>query len=293
MKRELFFHVCSKGLKSDILFENAEEYISGMNRIAVCLQYELESEYQIRLIAFCLMDNHVHFVLYGSEEAVDSFIQRYKKLTNMWINKHRENGLTETIIFNSYPIWPDSKLKEKVIYVLRNPVAAKMGYVPSGYRWSSGPLMFNENGWITGLCKKMTELSMRKKKQLFYTAVCLPEEWIVLPDGLIWPGCYTDYRYAEQLFSSIGDYLYMLNTSNIDKIVNEEMCANDVSAPDSEVKKRADETAFRIYGKETLRECSPRERVEIARLLKKEKWSGVKQLARITGLKVEDLKDLV
>ena len=45
-----------------------------MNRIAVCYLYCLEKGRPVRIVAFCLLNNHFHFVLYGNEEELKKAI---------------------------------------------------------------------------------------------------------------------------------------------------------------------------------------------------------------------------
>lgn len=69
-----FFHYCSKGLKSDLLFATPKEYIAGMNRVAICYLISEKNSRKVLVISYCLMDNHVHFILYGTREACDVFV---------------------------------------------------------------------------------------------------------------------------------------------------------------------------------------------------------------------------
>ena len=72
-----FYHYSSKGFSKEILFANEAEFIAGMNRIAVCLTMCKEKGMPIVLLAFCLMDNHFHFIFYGEKEYCDFFVDTY------------------------------------------------------------------------------------------------------------------------------------------------------------------------------------------------------------------------
>ena len=61
-----YFHVYTKGLEDRLIFRDREDFIAGMNLVAVvCFSVE------VRLLAFVLMSNHVHFVVRGSREEVE------------------------------------------------------------------------------------------------------------------------------------------------------------------------------------------------------------------------------
>jgi REP element-mobilizing transposase RayT len=76
-----FYHFATKGLEDDILFGSVEGFIAGMNRIALCL-CRLGKEHLVIVICFCLMDNHVHFILYGTEEDCILFMETINRQQN-------------------------------------------------------------------------------------------------------------------------------------------------------------------------------------------------------------------
>ena len=50
-----YYHICTEGLGNDLIFRTDEDYIRGMNAIGI-----LAYRHGISILAFCLMDNHVH-----------------------------------------------------------------------------------------------------------------------------------------------------------------------------------------------------------------------------------------
>jgi REP element-mobilizing transposase RayT len=56
-----YFHVYTKGLEDALVFRDREDFVAGMNLVAVvCFSVN------VRLLAFVLMSNHVHFVVKGA-----------------------------------------------------------------------------------------------------------------------------------------------------------------------------------------------------------------------------------
>ena len=288
-----YYHFCNEGLKNEVLFLNPAEFISGMNRVALSLLSCLNEGRDIQVICFCLMDNHVHFILFGEKVDCMVFCDKYRFLTSIWIGRHREERLREPMKFDGWPIFSRDKLKEKIAYVLRNPVAAGLNVTPWGYRWSTGRLLFNDNSDLEPYLKRIGDMSAREIARRFFTRMTIPASWKMLPDGIIWPGCYVRSDIAHSQFQSVGDYQFYLNDSRIDKITNEEMMKGGLSIPDGEVLSRANTLAAELMGKEKLSECTAAERIAIARILKKEKGCNHKQLARITRLALEDISKLV
>ena len=83
-----YFHCATKGFDHSILFADVREFVAGMNRIGI-YQAHLKD---VIVIAFCLMDNHVHFILYGTREDCLKWMAMYHRLTMIWQSKHREGN---------------------------------------------------------------------------------------------------------------------------------------------------------------------------------------------------------
>lgn len=287
-----YFHYCSKGLERAVLFKDTVEFIAGVNRIAVCYLLSSLAGKPIKIISFCLMDNHFHFVLYGEEQACSEFVDRYKKLTLMWISKHRGVPLEEEILVGHWPI-PWEKVHEKIAYLHRNPIAAGFKQVPYFYRWSSASLLFSGRPDILDSMTKASQLSAAKKERIFYSRIEIPDNWLIDKDGMVWPGCFVDIRLAEKQFQSVGSYMFDMNNGNIDKECDREMLSGNIMLPDGDIIKRAESLADSLLGLNNLNECSLAERISLATLLKKEMGCNSKQLARVFHLKPHEVKLIV
>ena len=71
----MYYHFCTNGLLKNIIFSSNEDYIYGMNAIANCkIQY-----IDVKILAFCLMNNHVHFILDCEKDDGLLFMKHYKQ----------------------------------------------------------------------------------------------------------------------------------------------------------------------------------------------------------------------
>ena len=281
-----YYHCCSKGLAREILFKSDEEFIAGINRIAICIVLSLKAGRSVAVLAFCLMDNHFHFILYGTEADCNAYVADYKKLTAMWISKHRGTALMEKIETGCWFV-PQYKLGEKIIYVLRNPVAAGLRVTAQGYRWSSAYYMFND--WKPDSFVMASDLSARALNKIFSSRETVPGKWIIVGE-MVWPPSFFNVKAAEAPFKSIGSFMFDLNNGNIDKEAEEEMMEGNFSLPDAEVRIRAVQYGISNFRKDSVSKCSADERLTIARLLKAELKCNAKQLARVLRLNPEDLR---
>ena len=282
-----YYHCATKGFKHSILFASVREFIAGMNRIAFCqARFSLESP--VIVIAFCLMDNHVHFILYGKREDVLKWMALYHRLTMTWQKKHRDGSpITETWEYDAWQIMGNEDLKEKIAYVFRNPMAAGQAVVPTNYRWSSAGLVFAAGPTASG--KAIREMSSYEFRNVFQTRIELPNDWILMPDGMIWPGCYTQYQQVEQLFGQPSNFLFSLN-QRIEAKVNQEMDTHSLSLPDYDITRMALKAASDQYGSSEIETLDKSQRIVLCSALVRRPGVNLKQLARVFNIHPEELK---
>ena len=69
------WHFSTDGNAVDEIFYCETDFVDGMNRIWI-----VSRKYNVIILAFSLMDTHVHFVLYGTLEECRRFMHEYRKL---------------------------------------------------------------------------------------------------------------------------------------------------------------------------------------------------------------------
>ena len=288
MEKKHFYHAATKGLDSRVIFTSTEQFIAGMNRVALCKL----SVPGVIVIAFVLMDNHVHFILHGTYADCMRFMAQYKKLTQMWLSNNSPDSKIDFWEYNCWPIPNKEKLTEKICYVLRNPLAAGMGVLPTSYLWGSGPLMFS--GGATSIWGKLSpigELSVYQLRKTFGTKLPVPSDWLKTEDGLIWPGCYVNFKHAEQAFGSIVNFMFEQNHKNED-LINQEMYGSDISLPDSDIIAILSERSDEEFGIADLSLLTPSQRIELCRLVRKSHGTDIKQLGRVLHIKLQDINKI-
>ncbi|MDD5819998.1 MAG: hypothetical protein PUC96_05835, partial [Bacteroidales bacterium] len=101
------WHFYTSGDSVEVLFRSEEDFSDGLNRILPVV-----TRYDILILAFVLMDSHVHFVLYGKFESCNRFIHDYIKLTSMYISyKYQEKNTLRSIQISHQTISDDRYLK--------------------------------------------------------------------------------------------------------------------------------------------------------------------------------------
>lgn len=200
------WHFYTDGNAVDRLFDDDKDFTNGMNRIYVLLQ-----NFNVTILAFCLMDTHFHFILYGQFDHCNKFMHEYIRLTSMNISsRHNEKKKLMRLPLSHQEIDNDFYLKTAIAYVIKNAPVGGLGFNAWDYPWCSGGLYFRKMGYWTspywGLqFKKLSDCTYREKRAILGTQnVNINDARII--DGLIFPGEYVAFELVERIFKSNKGY---------------------------------------------------------------------------------------
>lgn len=129
-----FFHIMTQGINKEYIFNNnyqKQEYINLMKKY--------KEKQEIKIIAYCIMDNHAHILMYSHD--INEISQYMKKLNGaygLYYNKTNERvGFVYRNRYQSQFITDIDYLKKCIKYIHMNPVKANMVNDASQYRYSS------------------------------------------------------------------------------------------------------------------------------------------------------------
>ena len=130
---DLNYHVTQRGTDRKAVFFSAGDY-----RTYLSLAAENVADCQVRIYAWCLMPNHVHWVLQaGQTNSLARFFRRVHGRYAQYLNARRQRiGHLWQNRFFSCPLGP-CHLWRAVRYVEQNPVRANLVATPAEYAWSS------------------------------------------------------------------------------------------------------------------------------------------------------------
>lgn len=277
-----YFHLCSKGTELDLLFHNRKEFVSGMNMIAFAVD-----AVQVEMLAFCIMDNHFHFILYAPEERVEAFA---RKLSQSYYNRRKrfeERGCGENLSWSAFLLDEPQYLMNAIAYVLRNPQHAGFQKLGIDYPWSTEFLYFRNSGvlerQLAGFCM-IKDMDTRTYRSQLHTRNRLPDEWLVTEDGYVWPGSYVNWRKVESIYQNFSQYRYYM-ISRVERRLGEfNMEKYRIGISDHEVRMEAGKMAEELFGSMKMGELDFEQKLVIYRkLVEKWKCSG-KQVCRILHL---------
>jgi putative transposase len=126
------YHVLNRGNGHDEVFHKDDDYAAFLK-----LLREANDRVPMRLLAWCLMPNHFHLVLWPRE---DGDLSRWMQwlLTSHVRRYHRHYGSSGHVWqgrFKAFPIQSDGHLLTVMRYVERNPVRAKTIPVRKAQHW--------------------------------------------------------------------------------------------------------------------------------------------------------------
>lgn len=126
------YHVMIRGINQQNIFEDDEDRQRFVERLAI-----VKKELNFELYAYCLMNNHVHFLINEKETDISSIMKRLQTSYAYFFNwKYERRGHLFQDRYKSECVEDDGYFYTVIRYIHQNPVKAGINTV-NEYRWSS------------------------------------------------------------------------------------------------------------------------------------------------------------
>ena len=289
------WHFSTDGNAVDSMFENDDDFIAGMNRIFIVLQ-----DYDVVILAFSLMDTHVHFILYGTFEACNRFMHEYVRRTSWYISvTHHERNKLDGVPIRHQSVDTDSYLKTVICYTVKNAPAGGIMFNALDYPWSSGPLYFKRPGywssprWMeeTKEAGPMGVVDHRKVLRTRKDKLARSAPRMIGP--LVFTGEYVAYEVVERIFKTCKSFNYFLSITKEEDVDARGGSISLLSIPMQEMRQHKNDVCRELFGTSSVRQLSTQQRLRLARALRSRYNSSTKQIARLSGLVYDEVKDLI
>ncbi|MBR4774947.1 MAG: transposase [Bacteroidales bacterium] len=276
-----YWLVTTDHLEDRLWFREEEDFRVGMNFVAIQAHGG-----KVKVLAFILMSNHVHFVLKGRWEDVQAFINGFKHRYSIYLRE--KYGIKEFLRGNNVDLRPVSldneEMERTVAYVHMNSVAANICAHPSQYPWGTGSVFFNpspQSGTPLG------KFSKRARQRLFHSRdILLPADWELCADGYITPASYVDVKAVEACFRTAKRMNYFNGNSSK---ARKQLDAQDMPAfRDQIILSALPDLCRSLFGKNGFGELSGADRTEFVRQIRYRFSVGVHQIARVCGISYDD-----
>lgn len=133
---DVVFHVLNRAVRRAQLFQSDEDYAAFLRAFL-----EAQDRIPLRLLAYCVMPNHFHLVVWPKAEGELSRFMQWFTATHSkrW---HVDRGTTGTGSvyqgrFKAFPVQTDSHFLAVCRYVERNPLRAGLVTRADSWSWSS------------------------------------------------------------------------------------------------------------------------------------------------------------
>lgn len=293
METKGYYHICSDGNSAAVLFKTKVDFTAAMNRVAVCA-YRM----RVVIIAFVLMDNHFHFVMFATESDCIRFINEFKRLTGKYMAETcGESATLMRLPVKVIAVTSQDYLKTLVAYVLKNPTKARLDMFYN-YPWGSGGLLFRRSlreseefaiGDGSSGIRRLGDMGVNEVRAVCRTRTSLPPDWLI-KDGMILPENYIDIEHVDSLFRSPRSYMYFLSLNKDDEIEKDYGEWNALRLADSELRAERNLKMREWFGAHRLSDVSAPDRMKLAKYLRRKFLCPISQVARVVQLSQEELR---
>ncbi len=240
-----FYHICSSGTYNSLMFRSDSDFITWMNDLLVCA-----TKHDIDIYAFCLMNNHFHFLVRGNYQNARKFAQLYlQRRIRLIRKKYCEIKYASDIDLSIKVINNLEYLRGVCGYILRNPMSAGMNVIPTAYPWSSANLYFKKpDSYVQE--RQLSSLGIRRQRELFYTKELLPQDLFIDNNDMIYPAQYVKVTELEQLFLNPRQFSFYLSKNNDVEFETDSGILKSVKFRDDELFQSLEEISKRRFDSE-------------------------------------------
>jgi len=138
-----YLHVIIRGIGKQLLFEEPAD-----NLFFLSILKRFSRETKVTVCAYCLMDNHVHLLLYDTEKQIPLLMKKLGVRYSAYYNeKYERTGHLFQDRYKSEPVDDNGYLVRVFRYILKNPEKAGICSA-SSYRWSSYGLYADDSSFV-------------------------------------------------------------------------------------------------------------------------------------------------
>ncbi len=129
-----FFHVITQGLNKSYIFEEVQDIKYYINTM-----YKLTKDHKIKIIAYCIMNNHAHILIEATIlEELSKYMQCLNTRYGIYYNKrHNRIGYVFRDRYKAEGIYSQKHLYNCINYIYNNPVKAGICEKAKDYPYSN------------------------------------------------------------------------------------------------------------------------------------------------------------
>ena len=162
-----YFHVMTQGINKSYIFEKPEEI-----KFYIKIMYELLKEHNLKIIAYCIMNNHAHMLINAVDiKELSKYMHRLNCKYAVYYNKiHNRVGYVFRDRFKTEGIYDEKQYYNCIKYIYDNPVKAGICKKPEEYPYSNYkkvPLEMVDNKYSFIDIEEVVEQNYKDEIKLF------------------------------------------------------------------------------------------------------------------------------
>jgi len=265
-----------------LLFKTEEDYKAAMCILGICAK----ACPGIKIYAFTLMANHIHILISGDEQEIQSFFNCLRFRLNIYYKKN-DPEISRILLSWEYSIRRVDSVNDfrnVVAYINRNPYVVCDRYTPFNYRWGTNGYFFSKNA---ELLYQLTSSKMTVKEIRDITHSRLNDTFAGLKkvDSILSPFEFCHIKETEMMFPDARHYFFAHN-KNVETMVS---MAKDfgemICYTDSELYATVSKLCASKY-QSSVNDLKETEKIEIAQIMHSRFGSSNKQISRILKLNI-------
>lgn len=281
-----YWHLCTPGMLTELLFRTEEDYRFIMNQQAIQAE-----RHDVRFLAFEVMSNHLHDVLEGVQQAcLEFFAQLKRKLRRYFSGQGRYvnlDGFEPTLI----PIDNLQMLRTEICYSHRNGFLVHPAFTPFSYPWGSGTLYFSPVP-RDDLFPRYADLpDVEKRLVCGGRSVDLPVRFRT-DRGLILPQTYVDYRKGMAMFRDAQHYFSMLSKNNEAYSETAKRLGDSIFLTDEEMFAALRNLCIKQFDEKKPTLLPNASKIELARQMRRDYNASEGQIQRMLRLDINLVREL-
>lgn len=274
-------------LEHGTLFRKDADYAFGVNSLAIATTL-----FDIRLLAYTLMSNHLHLLLYGTlKECRCMWRWIIYRFSVMLSAEYGIIGLMHEKDCNVSPVTNQQMFLNELAYILRNCYRARI-CSPYEYRWSSADVYFNPYmNLVHG--EAVGKIKQERRRELFKSHVKLPPEWETV-NSCVLNRYFVDYKLVEK---KAGDSLALFDRLRVFDLESGVRISHglpeSIRFSDSQLQEKIASICKNEYYVESPHQLDRKTLLQLARTLARRFAASKGQIRRLIGLTDEVLEKVL
>ena len=283
-----FYHLYTKHIEDDLLFRTEEELDQALNIIAVAVFFA-----GCKVLAFAVMNNHMHFILEGPEQECRAFYSFIQKKLGFILSKCGRGLLAQLSAPSLVHINSLKQLRDEIVYVIRNPFVDRVNVNMHAYKWCSGYLYFNpflDQMFVKGI--SASNLPVKKRREFKHERNPDLDPRIMVLNGVALPSCFVDYHRAEMFFENARQFFQWLYKNVESQLEVARRIGETIALDDIDVWTISRRLSRELGGSDKPKELPNEVKGQLIKKLKYDYSASNAQIARCVGLPVATINSL-